>query len=176
MLGNDPRIFSPLFVVTDPTRLWLQLDVTESDLGSLQQGQALRVFNKAFPNRSFKGRIELIGSAFDPATRTVKMRAVVENPEMLLKAEMYVTAELALDVADKSGSGAEVDRSAVFMKDNQRFLFVEESPGHFVRRVVVSDGESNGRIRIKGLATGQRVVMEGCLLLQALMDAAPDKS
>jgi cobalt-zinc-cadmium efflux system membrane fusion protein len=170
MLGNDPRIFSPQFVITDPTKLWLQLDVTESDLGELKAGCALRVSTKAFPGKEFDGRLELIGDSIDPNTRTVKVRAVVSNPDKLLKAEMYVNAELAQEIGDNGDPGVDVAAKAVFMKDNVYYLFVEEAPGRFERRAVQPGPEHDGRILVKGLKVGQQVVIDGSLLLQALLD------
>jgi cobalt-zinc-cadmium efflux system membrane fusion protein len=170
MLGNDPRIFSPQFVITDPTRLWLQLDVTESDLGELKSGSALRVSTKAFPGKTFDGRLEMIGDSIDPNTRTVKVRAVVKNPDKLLKAEMYVNAELAQELGDTGDPGVDVAAKAVFMKDNLYYLFVEETPGRFERREVRPGPEHEGRILVRGLKVGQPVVIDGSLLLQALLD------
>ena len=51
MLANAPNLFAPSFVVSDPTKLWLQLDVAESDLPSLQPGQRLRIFSRGLPGQ-----------------------------------------------------------------------------------------------------------------------------
>ena len=53
MLANATQLYAPLFVVSDPTKLWLQLDVSELDLASLHPGQTLRVYSRAYPDRSF---------------------------------------------------------------------------------------------------------------------------
>ena len=56
------NLFAPLFVVSDPAKLWLQLDVAESDLPSLQAGQQLRIFSRAFPDKVFDGTVDNIGA------------------------------------------------------------------------------------------------------------------
>jgi len=67
MLANAPNLFAPLFVVSDPAKLWLQLDVSESDLPSLQVGQQLHIFSQAFPEKVFDGTVDNIGAELDPA-------------------------------------------------------------------------------------------------------------
>ena len=91
MLANATQLYAPLFVVSDPAHLWVQLDVAESDLGSLRPGEALRVHSRAYPDKVFDGTLEKIGDSLDPATRTVQVRGSVANPDKLLKAEMYVS-------------------------------------------------------------------------------------
>lgn len=53
MLANAPQFLNPLFVVTDPARLWLFLDVTEMDLASLSPNQEVLIHTKAFPRKLF---------------------------------------------------------------------------------------------------------------------------
>ena len=98
----------------------------------------------------------------------MKARALVENPDKLLKAEMYVTAELVgekpvgVDVSGESGVLAQT----ISITSSSRI-----APGQFERRAVKLGDEHNGRIAVvDGLAPGQRVVTEGSLLLQALLE------
>lgn len=173
MLGNVPQTYNPLFTVSDPTRLWLQVDVPEGGLASLENGQSLTVFSPAFPGKSFTGTVDKIGDSLDPSTRTVVVRGVVANPNRLLKAEMYVTVDVA-EPLDKTGAaGVEIPASAVFLVDNDSYLFIEIQPGHFHRQLVKTGTEADGKIPIfEGVAAGQKVVTEGALLLQAIVQPA----
>jgi cobalt-zinc-cadmium efflux system membrane fusion protein len=173
MLGNVPQTFNALFTVTDPGKLWLQVDVAESDLSSLAAGQALRVHAAAFPDRVFDGVVDKIGDTLDPSTRTIKVRGVVSNPDHLLKAEMYVTVDLDQAAAQMAQAGVEIPASSVFMLDNQYYLFVQTAPGHFKRQQVTVGTEADGKIPVfAGLAAGQPVVTGGALLLQAIVNPA----
>jgi cobalt-zinc-cadmium efflux system membrane fusion protein len=173
MLANAPQLFAPLFVVSDPTKLWLQLDVTELDLSSLKPGQKLKIHSRAFPDKIFDGRLGSVGSSLDPNTRTVKVRADVDNPDNLLKAEMYVTVDVTNEVPADSQAGVDVSSKAVFLKDNQHYVFVEDAPGEYERKLVKLGAENDGKVLVtEGIRAGQRVVTQGCLLLQALLDSA----
>jgi membrane fusion protein, heavy metal efflux system len=170
MLANVPQFTAPLFTVTDPNRLWVWLDVTEAHLPLVHTGQELRVRSKAFPGEVFKGVLDLIGDSLDPTTRTVRARGTVENPSGVLKAELYVTVE----VPDAVPLSLQVPSKAVFLRDNQYYVFLEQSAGHYQRQPVRLGSEREGRVAVlAGLKQGQRLVTEGCLLLQSLMDSSP---
>ncbi len=170
MLANIPQITAPLFVVTDPTKLWVWLDVTEMHLPLVHKGTELTIRSKAFPGQTFSGRLDLIGDSLDPTTRTVRARGSVENASKLLKSELYVTVE----VPEAISMSLQVPSKAVFLRENQYYLFLETGAGQYQRHAVTVGSERDGKVAIlEGLKTGQRVVTEGCLLLQSLMDNAP---
>ena len=169
MLANIPQITAPLFVVTDPTKLWVWLDVTEMHLPLVHKGMELTIRSKAFPGQAFPGRLDLIGDSLDPTTRTVRARGSVDDAR-LLKAELYVTVE----IPDVVPTSLQVPSKAVFLRENQYYLFLETGVGQFQRHAVKVGSEREGKVAIlEGLKTGQRLVTEGCLLLQSLMDNAP---
>jgi len=158
---------APLFVISDPSRLWVYLDVVDQDLAAVRAGLPLTLHCNAYPDRVFGGRVEVVGDTLDPATRTVKARGVVENPNRLLKAEMYVEVE----VTDPERRPAlEVPSAAVVAEGKQRYVFVEEGRGRFARRPVTAGAERGGKtVILAGLDRGQRVVVDGSLLLESLL-------
>ena len=167
MLANAPQFVNPLFVITDPARLWLFLDVSETDVAVLSRDQEVLIRTKALPDKLFHGHIEVISDGLDATTRTIKARCVVDNSEKLLRAEMYVSA----DVAASTTTGVDVSTKAIFLKDNQHYIFVETAPGQFQQRAVKLGLESNGRSAVvDGLSAGERVVTDGCLLLEAMLE------
>ena len=194
MLANDAKLVLPLFVISDPSRLSVTLDVTELDIAGLRPGQKIQIQSRAYPDRVFEGTLEYIGQSLDPMTRTVKARGHVENPDGLLKAEMYVSIDVSSEGADslppevpiaaagdtaaRSHPGSapiEIPAKAVFFKDNRHFVFVENAPDKYERQPVEVGAEHLGRVRItRGLSAGQRVVTEGSLLLQAMTEGSKD--
>jgi len=174
MLANAPNLFAPNFVISDPTTLWLQLDVPEAGLAALQPGRPLRVFAPgALPGQVFSGTIDKIADALDPLTRTVRVRGVVNNPDKLLKAEMYVQVDVVTDVARLGQAGVEVPSTALFMKGVDSFVFIEESSGRYHRLRVKTGEEKDNKVPIlDGINPGQKVVTEGALLLQSLLEPA----
>lgn len=164
-----PDATTPLFVVSDPSRLWVLLDVTERDLPSVQPGAPLTIRTSAYPDRTFSGTLRVIGSSLDPSTRTARARGLVDNREGLLKAEMYVTVDL---VRRSSANQIVLPARAVLQAGTEHVVFVEDTPGRY-RRVLVSVGrEQEGMVPIlSGLDSSARVVTEGTLLLEAAWSA-----
>lgn len=168
MLAGVERLAAPLFVVTDPSRLWLLLDVTESEAAGIAVGQRLQLRVPSHPDRTFEATLEFESDALDPVTRTVKARARVDNRDRQLKAEQLVSVEVQSPEA-KAGS-VEVPTRAVFLKGDRRYVFAEVSPGCFERRVVRVDGGHDRITRVvDGLKAGDRVVSNGATLLDQVV-------
>jgi multidrug efflux pump subunit AcrA (membrane-fusion protein) len=74
------------------------------------------------------------GASLDPQTRVVHSRANVENPDGLLKAEMYVTVNVKLPTSE--GLSVEVPASAVIYVNGKYYVFVPDKsdPNKFSRR------------------------------------------
>ena len=169
MLAGTDRQAAPLFTVTDPSHLWILLDANESDLPLLRMGQEFILRSRTVAGRDFTGRIEVISDFLDPASRTVKVRGSVDNSGRLLKAEMFVTADLT---AVGGTAGADVSARAVFLRGERQFVFVEEGRGEFSRREVKAGPEHNGKVLVlEGIQPGQRVVTDGSLLLEQLLQS-----
>jgi membrane fusion protein, heavy metal efflux system len=167
-----------LFVVTDPTSLWIQIDVRESEIASVQKGGIFEIVIAALPSQKFEGKVITTSDFIDPQTRTIKVRGVVANPDRLLKAEMLATARFAR----KFASGVVVPATAVALRGNLLTAFVQTKPGEFERRVLTLDYEGPKEVVVsKGIETGEMVVIENGLLLArllrlALEDARPPAS
>ena len=166
MLANAPQFVAPLFVVSDPRRLWVVVDANEHDLAALTLGAALTVRSPAGDGRAFPGKVDWIADSLDPVTRMVRVRGRVENPDRLLKAEMFVTVEF---MSPAPTEGVDVTTSAVFIKGEKSFVYVEDGPGKFTRRSVVSGPQHGLKMVIaQGVRPGERVVIGGSLLLDEI--------
>ena len=168
-LGGGPSASTPLFVVSDPKHLWVLLEVNEAYLPMMKVGDKLLIHSKTYPDKNFEGILEFLGDSLDPSTRTIKARGNVENPEDLLKAEMYVSVDL---VTDTRPPGVEIPSKAVFELEHNHYVFLEQGTGNFIRTKVNIGQEYDGKIAVlEGLQEGQNVVTEGALLLEEMMEA-----
>ncbi len=165
-----------LFVVTDPRSLWVQIDAREGDLASLRPGDRFTLEVGAYPGEAFTGRVTASADAIDPATRTLKVRGVVDNADRRLKAEMLATAH----VTENRSGGIVVPAQAVVLAGRTHQVYVQRAPGVFEPRSVTLAHEGPGEaIVASGLAAGEKIVAGNVLLLaqqwQALaQDATQD--
>jgi cobalt-zinc-cadmium efflux system membrane fusion protein len=156
---------SPLFVISDPRRLWVLLDVTERDLQDIAPGASLVVRSPAYPDRAFSGTLDVVGATLDPATRTVRARGKLPSPDGLLKAEMYVSVDV---YKSNPARYVVVPVRSVLQDGGKQFVFLEEAPGRYRRVQVAVGAEREGAVPIlSGLLDTARVVTEGSLLLEA---------
>ena len=83
-----------LFTVADISRVWVQAEVYEKDLGRLQVGQSAIIHVDTYPDEPFAGKVTYISDALDPQTRTAKVRCEVANDGVRLKLDMFATVQL----------------------------------------------------------------------------------
>ena len=164
---------APLFVISDPTSLWLQIDAQERDLASLSPGSAIDVKVSALGDRVYPARLSVVGEQIDPVTRSIKLRAIVSNLDRSLKSEM-----LAKAVYQKQSKGLlEVPSAAVFLRGKQHAVFVAVSSASFeLREVDVAELGTDRTLIRTGLQEGEQVVTQNALLLLREIKFAEDSS
>ncbi len=173
-LEVSPGMAAPLFVVTDPKRLWLMIDLPEKLLGRVRLKSDVSVESDAFPGQQFSARIVQLGQVVDVNTRRATARAVLANPRTELLPEMFVRAS----VLQAEGQGVRVPNSAIVNHGVYAYLFVQEAPGEFHRRKVALLTQGGDASYVgEGLKGSELVVVKGALLLDAELTArAGDKS
>jgi membrane fusion protein, heavy metal efflux system len=169
-LEVGPGMAAPLFVVTDPNRLWLMLDVPEALLAQVRLGVRVDVESDAFPGEHFNAIVTQRGQTVDPDTRRVAVRARLDNPQGKLLPEMFVRGALLQDKAQ--ALSVRVPNSALVNRGLYTYVFVERAPGRFERRQVtlLTTGADNSYIGA-GVVADERIVTTGALLLDAEMSA-----
>jgi cobalt-zinc-cadmium efflux system membrane fusion protein len=160
-----PDLPNPLFVITDITRLWVIIDLPERNLGNIHPGQAVSIETDAYPDQRFAGKVERIGLALDPTTRRVQVRCSVRNPDKRLKPEMFARVSF---VAEDGNKAVRVPNTGLIVNGIDSYVFVEKQPGVFERRRVnVALRGADSSFVDRGVASGERVVTEGTLLLNS---------
>lgn len=161
-VGGDPS--QVLFTVADLDMLQVLADLYERDLALVREGQFAMVTVEAYPGVEFPATVAAIGDVVDPATRTIKVRAWVNNDPHKLKPEMF--ARLHLNVGDATQFIA-VPREAVIEVDGKQFVYVVEEPNRYVKREVKVSNISTDQVRVlEGLTRGQRIVTKGAVLIK----------
>jgi membrane fusion protein, heavy metal efflux system len=164
-----PDLAEPLFVITDPSHVWVLIDLPERHIGRVQVGQYVLIDVDAYPGLDFSGEIVSMGAALDPQTRRVQARAVADNPRGRLKPEMFAQATPVADLREKL---VRVPNSALISEGLYSFVFVEKEPGVFEKRRVVLGLQGREESYIKqGIEEGERVVITGALALNSELAA-----
>lgn len=157
-----------LFVISDPSRLWVAIDVPESLAEMFRPGMTVKVRTPSWVDTVFEAKIEHVAAFIDPNTHAVQVRATIDNRDRRLRAEMYVTAETTIT----RSAALRIPAAATLLIGDRYYAFVEESAGRYQRRPLQVEEAGFGTLRVtKGLAPGEKVVTEGALLLQQILAA-----
>ncbi|MBI5282708.1 MAG: efflux RND transporter periplasmic adaptor subunit [Candidatus Solibacter usitatus] len=158
---NDTN--QPLLTVADLSTVWIASDVPETAIRFIKVGEALDLELSAYPGEHFRARVKRIADAVDPTTRTVKVRAELQNPIGRLLPEMFgrirhVEGMKAMPV---------VPAAAVLQGQSGSYLYVETGPGRFRQTGVQTANRAGGLLGIAGgIKAGDRVVTDGVMLLK----------
>ncbi|MBI1953565.1 MAG: efflux RND transporter periplasmic adaptor subunit [Candidatus Omnitrophica bacterium] len=152
-------------LLADPSgRVWLYAPVYEFELPLVKAGQTVTAEVSAIPGKKLEGVIRSVDTVLDPVTRTARVRAVLTDPDKVLRPEMFVNASIAV----ASGEALAVPEEAVFDTGARRIVFVDKGQGLFEPRDVTVGVKAEGYHEIKsGVAEGEIVVTSGNFLIDS---------
>ncbi|MDP3703374.1 MAG: efflux RND transporter periplasmic adaptor subunit [Candidatus Omnitrophota bacterium] len=145
-------------------QFWVYTSIYEYELSLVHAGQAATISVDAFHGRAFSGTVKAIDPMLDAATRTTRVRILVEDPDGILKPEMFVNVSIAVDL----GTLLTVPQEAIFSTGQRQIVFVDQGQGLFEPRQVTTGVNADGYTEIKdGLNEGERVVTSGNFLIDS---------
>ena len=145
-------------------KAWLYAPIYEYEIPLVKVGDEVKVEVPAVSGKDFRGKIRSIDPVLDPMTRSVRVRAILENPEGVLKPEMYVNATLEIDLGDVLA----VPEESIFKTGERNLVFVAKPDGIFEPREVGVGAKTDGYSEIKsGVAEGEQVVTGGNFLIDS---------
>lgn len=156
----------PVFLIGDTSKVWLSAFVRESDAAKVRRGQRLTFKVLTHPDRAFESRIDYIAPAIDPDTRRLLVRATLDNPDGLLKPEMFANVTI---IADEGQPTPAVPRSAVIYEDSTARVWVVRDDRSVELRRIRLGLVSDGLIQVlEGLRPGERIVTRGSLFIDRM--------
>ena len=177
--GDYIKQGAPFYEVADLTKLWVLLDIHESDLAWISKGDQVSFKIKAFANETFTGKINFIDPIINPKTRVAKARIDIDNSNLKLKPEMLVTATIESDLQLNKNTIV-VPKTAVMWTGERSVVYVKtpsENGMHFQMREVdlgVSLGETY--VIRNGLVEGEEIAVNGTFSIDAAAQLAGKRS
>lgn len=178
-LGDYVGMGSVLFTVTDLSKLWLRLDVYETDLPFVSLGDNIQFTVAGRPSETKQARVSFIDPLIDPNTRAASLRAEISNGGMLLKPEMFVTAKIS---GGKSTAATDlvVPRTAILWTGKRSIVYVKVSDSEvssFEMREVTLGSRLGENYQITaGLQAGEEIVTQGAFAVDASAQLSGKKS
>lgn len=135
--------------------------VPEQFLSAISTGAQVEAISSAYPDRAFEGVVQQVGSRVDPVTRSVTVRAEVENEDLALLPGMLLTVELLRNQRESLS----VPALAVYRRGPEAYVYVVQEGERGLtaeERSVVLGARLPDRMEVReGLAEGERVVSKG---------------
>ncbi len=156
-----------VFTVADLSRVWVQAEVYEKDLGRIRIGQSAYITVDTYPNHPFEGKVAYISDALDPQTRTARVRCEVANHDLRLKTDMFANIELPTKFSKEALA---VPESALQQVDGKNVVFIRHSATQFEKREVERGVTVNNQTEIvSGLKPGEPIVTQGAFHLKSIL-------
>lgn len=156
----------PVATLHDDSVMKLDFSIPETLMAQIAPGQELVATSRAFGTEQFKGEVASLDNEVDPVTRSIRVRALIDNADGRLKPGMLMT----VDLRSEPRQAVVIPEEALLPLGRDQFVMVVEgADGEFVaRRQQVQTGlRQPGLVEIiEGLAAGERVVTHGNFRLQ----------
>ncbi len=146
------------------SKAWVYAQIYEYEIGLVKPGLPVYVTATAWPGEVFKGELKALDPILSAETRTLRVKAEVENPDLKLKPEMYVDLMIRVDLGMKLAA----PNTAILNTGERELVFVEKSEGEFEPRVVKAGLRTDDYTEIiYGLKAGEKVVTSANFLVDS---------
>jgi cobalt-zinc-cadmium efflux system membrane fusion protein len=164
---NEGQIVNPqddLFHVADLSKLWAVANIPEQQSSFIQKDEVVEIEIPALDNKKLNAKIIFEDSIVDPQTRTVMVRAELDNTNLLLKPDMLTS----MHISSKKISKMAIPISSVVRENDRNHVFVQNTPQTFRLRDVEL-GNKDGKLVnvLSGLSQGETIVTEGAFHLNS---------
>lgn len=177
--GDYVKKGQPIAKVSNLNTVWAAFDAYENQLSQFKKGQNINITTNAYPNKIIEGTISFIDPVLNNTTRTVMVRATLNNRNNLFKPGMFVTATVEKAVTTSTEESLYIPSSAVLWTGERSVLYVKpktDEPIFEMREVML--GTQNGeQVEVTfGLNAGEEVVTNGTFTLDAAAQLQGKKS
>ncbi|MET4543032.1 cobalt-zinc-cadmium efflux system membrane fusion protein [Pedobacter africanus] len=152
-----------LFTVADLSDVWAMINIYESDIAKVKQGDEVSIAVLSYPDQVFKGKISKIYSMLDNESKVMNARVVVRNTKGLLKPGMMARVQ----IAGRNNNSLPVMNASCLIFDNNKYYALVLDPVKKIRiqEVELSRKFENKAYVSKGLQAGDRIIASKQLFL-----------
>lgn len=154
---------TPITTLDDIAQLKLDFSVPETLLSGITVGASVVAQSAAFPNKEFTGEVTAIDSRVDPVTRAATIRAIIPNPELLLRPGMLMTTEVLTDRIEE----LVIPEQALIQNAAESYVYVVDENMTAQRRNIQFTRRWRDNIIVdSGLEPGEQIVTAGAFKLR----------
>ena len=154
-----------LYKLADLSTIWVDVEIFEHQVPWLRLGQTAQAELPYTPGRVYTGRVRYLYPFFSERTRTMKVSIELQNPDRLLRADMY--ANVTFEVPSARDVLA-VPEEAVIRSGMRDILVLDRGAGSFEVTEVTLGVNGSGLWEVRdGIEEGDRVVVSSQFLIDS---------
>ncbi len=162
--GSAARMGQTLLTIADLSRVWIEANVFEADLDLVHVGMTATVTLPYLPGRTYPALVEYVYPYLEGDSRTGLIRLSLDNPDGILKPDMYAEVSLEADL----GHRLSVPEEAIIVAGESHVVFVELGGGRLKPVRIKVGRNAHGFVEVlEGLSLGDTVVTSGNFLIAA---------
>ena len=168
----------PIVKLSNLNSVWAEFDAYENQIAQFNVGQKINITTNAYPNKEFEGTISFIDPILNNTTRTVTVRATLQNRDDLFKPGMFVTGKVK-GATQTMENTLSVPASAVLWTGERSLVYVKTNPNEpvFEMREVTLGNRSGDNYQVSaGLNNGDEIVTNGTFTVDAAAQLQGKKS
>lgn len=161
-VGESIHPDKSLFKITDLSTVIVSADLPEADLQRVKQGSTVKVKIASYPDKVFSGVISFISEHVHPDSRTVSIRARLENPDKKFRTNMFAE----IDLEGQKQNLLSLPKQALQEHAGQKIVFVLTKDGFEERKIKIGKESEDFVEVVSGVEQGEKVATQGSLMLK----------
>ncbi len=154
-----------LYMIADLSKVWVDADIYEYEISWVKKGDKAEMTLKGIPGKTFMGEVDYIYPYAESKTRTIRVRLIFDNPDLLLRPEMFADVNIN---AQKQDDLIIIPSEAVVRSGTKDQVFIVRDKGKFEPRLVTLGLESDGKVAVlSGVNEGEEVVTSSQFLIDS---------
>lgn len=122
----------PIFSIADLSSVWILADVYEADIKDVKLGQTIKAHTLANTDKIYEGRIDKIYNVLDPESRTMKVRASLDNTNKDLMPGMFVSVRVDVNAGRKAVA---IPNAAIILEGSDKYVIVLKNHQPEIKKV-----------------------------------------
>ncbi|SRX75700.1 efflux RND transporter periplasmic adaptor subunit [Aequorivita antarctica] len=176
--GDYLKQGQPLYKIANLNTVWAEFDAYENQIASLKKGQTIKVTTNAYRNKVFDAKVSFVDPILNSATRTIIVRAVLDNKNDLFKPGMFVEGIIE-GTQTRTENTVSVPATAVMWTGERSVVYVKTNPNEAIfemREVLLGNANGDSYVILGGLENGDVVVTNGTFTVDAAAQLQGKKS
>ncbi|WP_179338659.1 efflux RND transporter periplasmic adaptor subunit [Winogradskyella ludwigii] len=168
----------PIFKVANLSTVWANFDIYENQIDLVKKGQEILIVTNSYAHKEFKAKVDFIDPVLDTQTRTVTLRAVLNNKDTIFKPGMFVEGTIKVTSTGKT-QVVTIPSSAVLWTGERSVVYLKTNPNQPVfemRKITLGNQMGENYEVIEGLSKGDEIVTNGTFTVDAAAQLQGKKS